>query len=68
MALTPLSDEGVDFSNSTQAFDFLHEVEDDSVLQLVANEYAAYFWYGIAVVIGVATVFNLSRRFLLWMR
>jgi len=61
----PLNDSGVDFSNETQAFNFLLEVLDDSYLQVVGNQYARYFWYGVVVFIGLATMCNLVWRAIL---
>ena len=55
---TFLNSTGVDFSNETQAFDYLQQILDDSVFQVTGNQYARYFWYGIVVVIGIAGVFN----------
>jgi len=66
--LTPLNDSGVDFSNFTQAYNFQQEILDDTILQVIANGYARDFWYGIVVVIGIATIFNVTRKVLLWMR
>jgi ferric-chelate reductase len=56
---TPLNDSGVDFSNETQAFNFLQDVLDDSYFQIVSVQYTRYFWYGIVVMIGIATTCNL---------
>ena len=67
-SLIPLNDTGVDFSNFTQAYNFQQEILNDSILQVIANSYARYFWYGIVVVIGIATVFNIGRKFHLRMR
>lgn len=64
----PLTSAGVDFSNETQAFDFLQEILDDSTLGLVGNQYARYFWYGVVVVIGIATICNVMQRAVLRMR
>ncbi|RFU73237.1 fre ferric reductase-like transmembrane component [Trichoderma arundinaceum] len=64
-ALTPA---GVDFSNETQAFGFLQEILDDSILGAVGNQYARYFWYGVVVVIGVASLCNIVQRSVLRMR
>jgi hypothetical protein len=61
-SLTPLNDSGVDFSNFTQAYNFQQEILDDSILQVIANSYARYFWYGVAVVIGIATLSNIGRK------
>ncbi|KAF1357137.1 ferric reductase-like protein like transmembrane component [Delphinella strobiligena] len=57
-SMTPLSPDGVDFSNSTQANDFLGDLLDDSMLQISGNTYARYFWYGVVVVIGIAGIVN----------
>ncbi|KIW13787.1 hypothetical protein PV08_08978 [Exophiala spinifera] len=64
-SFTPLNDSGVDFSNETQAFDFLGDILDDTYLQVVSNQYARYFWYGVVTVIGLATIFNWSTWLLL---
>lgn len=56
---TPLSPAGVDFSNETQANDFLGSLLDDTTLQVTGNAYARYFWYGVVVVIGIASAINL---------
>lgn len=66
--MTPLNDTGVDFSNVTQAYDFLQEILDDTVLQVIANSYARCFWYGTVVVIGIASIFNFYTKLLLRMR
>jgi ferric-chelate reductase len=67
-SLTPLNDSGVDFSNFTQAYNFQLEILDDSILQVIANSYARYFWYGTVVLIGIATLINIGRKFHLRMR
>jgi len=67
-SLTPLNDSGVDFSNFTQAYDFQQEILDDSILQVIANANARYFWYGIVVVIGIASLANIARKSHLHMR
>lgn len=54
----PLSPDGVDFSNATQAQDFLSQILDDDELKIIGNAYARYFWYGIVVTIGVAAIFH----------
>ncbi|PNP49786.1 hypothetical protein THARTR1_09554 [Trichoderma harzianum] len=64
----PLTPAGVDFSNETQAFDFLQEILDDSVLGLVGNQYARYSWYGVVVFIGLASICNVVQRCVLRMR
>ena len=53
---------GVDFSKDTQAMDFLGQMLNDRYFQVVGNEYARYFWYGILVAIGVAAVYNAVWR------
>lgn len=63
-----LNASGVNFSNETQAFDFLQEILDDSVFGVVGNQYARYFWYGIAVVVGVTTIGNIINMVTLQMR
>jgi hypothetical protein len=55
----PLTAAGVNFSNGTQAYNFLQEILDDSVLSIVSNQFAMYFWYGIVVVVGVAAIWNI---------
>jgi ferric-chelate reductase len=61
-SLMPLNDSGVDFSNFTQAYNFQQEILDDSILQVIANAYARYFWYGIVVVIGLGFISNIARK------
>lgn len=67
-SLTPLNDSGVDFSNFTQAYNFQQEILDDTILQVIANSYARYFWYGVVVLIGLATIFNIFTKILLQIR
>jgi hypothetical protein len=67
-SLTPLNDSGVDFSNFTQAYNFQQEILDDTILQVIANSYARYFWYGTGVLIGIATLFNIGRKLHLQLR
>lgn len=57
-----LSSDGVDFSNVTDASNFLEGLLDDSVYQLDGNARARYFWYGIAALIGVTAILNLRWR------
>ena len=64
----PLNDTGVDFSNKTQASDFLSDILDDSTFQVTGNAFARYFWYGAVVVIGVAAVFNIIQKATLRLR
>lgn len=63
-----LSPDGVDFSNATQATDFLTALLDDSTLMVTSNQYARYFWYGIVVVIGIAGLINVFTQLTLRMR
>ncbi|PWY89851.1 hypothetical protein BO70DRAFT_384879 [Aspergillus heteromorphus CBS 117.55] len=58
----PLTDVGVDFSNYTQAFDFLQDILDDTTLQITGNQAARRFWYGIAAVVGMATLCNIIHQ------
>jgi ferric-chelate reductase len=66
--LTPLYATGYDLTNATQAFDFLSQMLDDSILQIYGNEYARDFWYGVVVVIGLAGILNLIWRVTLKLR
>ena len=59
---------GVDFSNDTQAMDFLGEILDDSDLQISGNAFARYFWYGVVLVIGIAAIFNIIQKTTLQLR
>ena len=61
----PLNATGVDFSDPDQAADFLSALLDDDQLKAVGNAYARYFNYGLAVVVGLATLFRLARWLLL---
>lgn len=58
----PLNDTGVDFSNETQAFDFLQEILSDDVFQPESIVYSVYFWYGTVVAIGIASALNIAQR------
>ena len=58
----PLSDNGVDLSNQTQAMDFLEDILDDADFQIDGNAFARYFWYGIVVVIGIAAICNVIQK------
>ena len=64
----PLNDTGVDFSNMTQAMDFLGEILNDTEFQVTGNAFARYFWYGVVVVIGIAAGFNIIQKTTLRMR
>jgi hypothetical protein len=58
---TPLNDTGVDFSNETQAVDFLSQILDDSLFQVVDNGFARDLWYGLVVFIGIVAIFNIFQ-------
>ncbi len=64
----PLNASGIDFSNNTQASDFLGEVLDDTVFQVDGNTYARNFWYGVCAVIGTCAFFNLAQKITFKMR
>lgn len=64
----PLNDTGVDFSNMTQAEDFLGEILDDTEFQVIGNAYARYFWYGVVALIGICAIFNMIQKTTLRMR
>ena len=64
----PLNDTGVDFTNTTQAEDFLSEILDDTEFQVIGNAYARYFWYGVVVLIGICAIFNMIQKTTLRMR
>ena len=55
-----LNASGVDFANETQAFNFLQEILDDTILQPIGTAAARKFWYGVVTVIGVAALSNLA--------
>ena len=67
-ASSALDATGVDFSNDTQAMDFLGEILDDSDLQISGNVFARYFWYGVVVVIGLTAIFNIIQKTTLQLR
>ncbi|TKA80772.1 hypothetical protein B0A49_00509 [Cryomyces minteri] len=58
----PLSTDGLDMTNGTIQAAYLAAVLDDTELQIVGNRFAENFWYGIAVVIFIATLLNVIRR------
>lgn len=65
---TALNATGVDFSNSTQAEDFLDEILDDSQYMVDANAYARAFWYGVVVVIAICAISNAISKTTMRMR
>lgn len=52
----------IDFFNETDAADFLAEILDDTVLQVVGNMYTRDFWYGVCTVISICAFFNLVQK------
>ncbi|KAK5134686.1 hypothetical protein LTR08_006201 [Meristemomyces frigidus] len=64
----PLSAAGVNFSDPDQASEFLEELLNDDELKIIGNAYARYFWYGIIVAIGIASIFHWTRWATLRMR
>lgn len=58
----PLNASGVDFSDPDQAADFLGEILDDTVFQVVGNQHARYFWYGVCAVIATCALSNLAQK------
>jgi ferric-chelate reductase len=61
-AVDALSTAGLDMSNVTVQSDFLAQLLDDTELQVIANSYARYFWYGVVVVIALAALLNIIMR------
>lgn len=57
----PLNATGVDFGDPDQASDFLSALLDDDQLKVIGNAYARYFNYGLAAVVGIATLFRIAR-------
>lgn len=57
-----LTTQGVDFSNETQAMDFLAALLDDTVLQVQGNQYARYFYYALTVLIALFTISNVYNK------
>ncbi|KAK4543930.1 hypothetical protein LTR36_004704 [Oleoguttula mirabilis] len=64
----PLSTAGVNFSDPDQAADFLEDLLNDDQLKIIGNAYARYFWYGVAVAIGIASIFHWMRYLTLQLR
>jgi hypothetical protein len=63
-----LSAEGVDFSNTTQASQFLEDLLNDDDLKVIGNDYAKKFWYGVVALIALATLLNFLQWLTLQMR
>jgi len=60
-----LTADGYNMSNSMDQMAFVEALLDDSDFIHVEMAYSAYFWYGIVVVIGIATFINFSSKFTL---
>ncbi|TVY42219.1 Ferric/cupric reductase transmembrane component [Lachnellula subtilissima] len=56
-----LSTVGLDMTNSTVQAGFLSSLLYDTNLLVTSNAYAAYFWYGIVVVIALSTLLYLKQ-------
>lgn len=63
-----LNASGVDYSNNSQAMEFLGELLDDSDLRISGNAFARYFWYGILFVIAIAAILNIVQKLTLLLR
>ena len=57
-----LATDEFDMSNATDQMAFVEALLDDSNFIHVEMAYSAYFWYGIVVVIGIATIVNFSSK------
>ena len=57
----PLSAAGVNLTDPDEASEFLEAILNDDQLKVIGNAYARYFWYGVATVVGVATIINIIR-------
>ena len=68
MASRQLNATGVDFSNDTQAMDFLKAMLNDTEFQIVGNTHARYFWYGVIVIITLVALHNIILEAGLFMR
>ena len=63
--LVPLCATGVDFRNKTQAEIFLKKLTSGRLLHGPED---ADFWYGIVIVIGLATLINAYFLIVTWLR
>lgn len=68
MPTGPLSPNGVDFSNATQASEFLEALLNDDQLKVIGTAYATYFWYGIVVAVVIGSVSNIAWWLVLQLR
>ncbi|KAF8853911.1 putative FRE ferric reductase-like transmembrane component [Acephala macrosclerotiorum] len=59
---TPLSTNGLNMTDVDVQTEFLAQILNDSELQVTSNYYARAFWYGIVIVIALATCLNLFLR------
>jgi hypothetical protein len=56
-----LTDAGLNMSNTTVAYDFLQDILDYSGFQPMDQAITRAYWYGIAIVIAIAAVLNLTH-------
>ena len=63
--LVPLYATGIDFQNKTQAEMFLKKLNNGKLLHGPED---ADFWYGIVVVVGIATLINAYFLLTTWYR
>ena len=61
-AADALSTANIRMGNESAQMDFLMELLDDTEIQVIANSYARRYWYGVVVVIGLATLLNVVMR------
>jgi hypothetical protein len=52
----------MDMTNETVQMEILMDILYDTELQVTSNSYATRFWFGVIVVIGLATIFNIVLR------
>jgi len=64
----PLTTAGVNFSNETQAFNFLQEILGDGQLTSRGSDHARYFWFGVVIVTGIASMYHWTRWLVLHLR
>ncbi|KAF7156364.1 hypothetical protein CNMCM6106_009631 [Aspergillus hiratsukae] len=63
-----LTSSGVDFANKTQASHFLTLLNWDRDFQVDGNAMGRRFYYGIAAVVGIASICHFLQKGTLWMR
>lgn len=57
-----LTTDGYNLSDATGHMSFVEALLEDSEFIAVDKAYSAYFWYGIAGVIEIVTLFNFSSN------